>query len=870
MAKKSNSSSKQKKKGPKGKKARAKALLERHWGEVPKTSSSTTLSSKDVVRPRGQSYSRLTKSSQRSISHPKTSAATLHDSPTEIPALAQDHSDSESSRTDDDDDDEEQSMPVDASNDRRTWLTHLRKQKRRTSHLDASDDLSVDGFDGDDTDAMSDSAHDDDEAVDTTDNASLFPTLTWSDPFTLRFNRPPLHEHAPEALAEHVCQVQQQLVSVPLSHTTKKDSTSPWDFRVSQLWWDHFNSLVGSKGSHPSLSAIEKAAENSLAHCNLTPAFWNACAQQLFRYNRESLQQACQSDSFHVSLFKGMTNTSNDSHIISKHSKSSNWHGLWYTLLASYTDFLYTSETRSDRQALYSLVSLHVLNHILTLRGRIYKHNPLWKPVAEPSPPPKKKGKKAKLVEETPMDPPVSLPRDQGLTRPTVLILLPTRGVCYQWMMQTLVPLLTPDPARTMEHWDRFEAEFGPPPNTPAVDTNDPKQVAREQRRQKILQQKGAEWRELFGEHVNDDDDFQLGVSFNGGSKAHGSVRLFSDFYKSDMIVASPLGLKVTLTSHANRENGDNDDDEEEENGAADFLSSIEICVLLRADVMLMQNWDHVNDVLNALNQRPKSSRHLASTNFARVREYALAGQSDLWRQMIVCSSITDPLILNTFKRLSRNRDGQARLRRKTRDDQAALTRVIWSGSQQPSQVFQRIPCQSFASQGDDRLKCFVQHWLPKILEQKHTMIFVPSYFEFVSLRNMLLQKEIDFVSITEYARTSEVTRGRARFLQGRKSLLLYTGRAHYFLRHRIKGVQHVIWYGLPELPTCYTEIVNALGDGLSSFLDDANHASTTSITSSSVALFTKYESHALERIVGSGQCQRLLKADKNTFSFSA
>ena len=34
-----------------------------------------------------------------------------------------------------------------------------------------------------------------------------------------------------------------------------------------------------------------------------------------------------------------------------------------------------------------------------------------------------------------------------------------------------------------------------------------------------------------------------------------------------------------------------------------DFLSSGEICVILQSDVLLMQNWDHVNSALNLLNR---------------------------------------------------------------------------------------------------------------------------------------------------------------------------------------------------------------------------------------------------------------------------
>ena len=62
-----------------------------------------------------------------------------------------------------------------------------------------------------------------------------------------------------------------------------------------------------------------------------------------------------------------------------------------------------------------------------------------------------------------------------------------------------------------------------------------------------------------------------------------GSVRLYADFYESDIIVASPLALATKLT-----------EGEEEEGGAADMLSSIEVLLVARLDVLQMQNWAHV------------------------------------------------------------------------------------------------------------------------------------------------------------------------------------------------------------------------------------------------------------------------------------
>jgi U3 small nucleolar RNA-associated protein 25 len=126
-------------------------------------------------------------------------------------------------------------------------------------------------------------------------------------------------------------------------------------------------------------------------------------------------------------------------------------------------------------------------------------------------------------------------------------------------------------------------------------------------------QRKPAEHRALFG--GNTDDHFRFGIKIT-----RGQVKLFSDLLSSDIVVASPVAVATKLAeeraaaaaSAAGRRgggggrgggrggrgrggaDGGRGERAERESGESDLLSSIEVLVVERADVMMMQNFDHV------------------------------------------------------------------------------------------------------------------------------------------------------------------------------------------------------------------------------------------------------------------------------------
>jgi U3 small nucleolar RNA-associated protein 25 len=499
--------------------------------------------------------------------------------------------------------------------------------------------------------------------------------------------------------------------------------------------------------------------------------------------------------------------------------------------------------------------------------------------------------------------------QDQGFVRPRVLILCPFRGVAMR-IFELIKEILGEN--TTIASLDKLVEEYGPPEfsdeeeddgseeddDSEEEDDDGDEEAAEERRRKRKRSKqqsrkhkppaKPEDWQHDFRQ--NCDDDFKLGIQMNPG-RGKGSgvnkgcyVRLFSDFFISDVIIASPLGLRLIIEKFQNSSQDGEDDPnikslsalekQKKKNEAlamrnADFLSSLEMVVLHQADVMSMQNWDHVEFVMRLVNQLPKSNH---DTDFARVKPYFLDGKASEHRQVIFTSHFVSPTLLSSFRTHSKSLCGSLRVKRRWGSD-GVISHVTYG----TRQVFQRVSTSSLGAEEEDRFAFFKEHILGPLLRtgQGKTLIVTPNYLHYVRVRNELLKLEANSAFVCEYSRESEISRGRSRFFHGLHEILLYSGRCHYFRRFPIKGAQHVIFYSIPEYPRFYPELVNLLtneqhqssrSDQSSDHHKISNGASGTAC--SSMVMFTKYDQMALERIVGSKKAKHMLDSEKGLFMF--
>jgi U3 small nucleolar RNA-associated protein 25 len=90
-------------------------------------------------------------------------------------------------------------------------------------------------------------------------------------------------------------------------------------------------------------------------------------------------------------------------------------------------------------------------------------------------------------------------------------------------------------------------------------------------------------------------DEFKLGLQIDVKKK---SLKLYTHFGNSDIILASPIGLKMLKSdSKKNNKTGEAEGAKEKEVNYG-YLSSVEILYLEKAHVFNMQNLDHLVEIL--------------------------------------------------------------------------------------------------------------------------------------------------------------------------------------------------------------------------------------------------------------------------------
>lgn len=456
------------------------------------------------------------------------------------------------------------------------------------------------------------------------------------------------------------------------------------------------------------------------------------------------------------------------------------------SLLNGFSDVFYPQKKFEQTEGLRWAYCLHILNYIVKTRHIVMTN------IA--------KIEKAKQ-ERTPFDE-LEL-RDSGFNRAKVLILVPFRESCKQIVL-TLSAILFGDGKPNTIHYDRFNDEFA------SGESNDHRN-------------KPTDFLETFTGNI--DDNFRMGIAVTKKS-----LKLYTDFYASDIIIASPLSLRMKI--------------KDSQEADYDFLSSIEVLVLDQTEVFLMQNWEHVIEVMNHTNLQPKES----STDLTRVKMSFLDGHAKHYRQNIFLSSTPFMEVLSLFEKYSCNFEGRISF---VDSQVSTISRVYLKSPQE----WYPMTCPSLISCPDSRFDFFVKTVLPEIKSESHLLIYFSCYFDFVRVRNHLKKEEASFVSVCEYTDDGKVAQGRSMFFHGGRRIFLYTERLHFYKRLEIKGVRKVVFYQLPSLPLFYSQVCNFMMPSL-----QGSKFKGSQEDMKAVSIFCPHDYLRLQGVVGSDRAKKMIR----------
>ncbi|CCF60201.1 hypothetical protein KAFR_0J01340 [Kazachstania africana CBS 2517] len=460
-----------------------------------------------------------------------------------------------------------------------------------------------------------------------------------------------------------------------------------------------------------------------------------------------------------------------------------------------YKDILYQYDSYGkDEDEYRDLYSLHVLNHLYKTRDKILKNN-------------------QRLQDNNDTE-----CLDQGFTRPKVLIVVPTRDTAYQVIEKIIAKSGIDQVDKKGKFKDQFFEDSLPPSSKP------------------------KSFQDIFKGNTN--DFFVLGVKFT-----RKAIKLYSNFYQSDIIICSPLGIQMILENTDKKKRQD------------DFLSSIELMIIDQLHSIEYQNISHLFTICNHINKIPQEQH---DADFSRVRMWYINDQAKLFRQTMLFTKYISPMANSLLNGKCQNWSGRWKNHKVISTNSSSISKV----GIKIRQIFQRFETVngSVVDEPDYRFKFFTSVTVPNIVKttgyEDGTLIYIPEYTDYIRVRNYLKDKTtILFGDINEYSDQKQLNSNRSLFQQGRVKVLLYTERLHHYRRYEIKGVKNVVFYQPPKNPEFYTEVVRYIGKN--AFLGN------TDLNISTVrCLYSKLDALSLENIVGSKRAGVLCHAQNEVYEF--
>ncbi|UKK00922.2 hypothetical protein MACK_000997 [Theileria orientalis] len=440
-----------------------------------------------------------------------------------------------------------------------------------------------------------------------------------------------------------------------------------------------------------------------------------------------------------------------------------------YECLNTYVDVFYVNNRVSVLNSVRFVYSLHIANHIV-----------------------KSADKRKESKEED---------RCEGFTRPKVLVICGLRCIAKEVIdnMLRLIPS-----SKSNKNVERFRSDF----SLPEEDMKD-------QREGFMKTKKPLDFVKTFS--GNQDDAFKMGIRYDSGL-----LHLYSPFYSSDVIVASPLGLRPLLS------------DKEPD---YDFLSSIEVVIADRVDIMKFQNWRLFTDLMKVIN-RPLLKWRDGDIN--KIRISAIDGQSEEYRQSVLISASKNVVFNSMFKNL-KNRRGGVKLLAPNKSDY-----VLLASKFKLQQMFIKVPCTDVKSSREECLDYFMENMIPNLDEIKGVLIVISDYTQYFRLSKRLKHANLEFLACHESNTAKQMKIARQKFSTGEIPILVTTYRLLFFKRYILKGSSKIFLIQPPEYGQLYKDFIKMV---------ETNRSNTI------ISYYTKYDGMLMETIVGTQRVSKLIEA---------